>query len=206
MVLVDLGRGLAALALLGVLGCSGPGPRQPAPSPVASVSPASSPAPSPSPSPLAGEGSEQQPALEGSSIQSRGDNPWRLEATRIQYDDDKKTARVGTLTWTLMDKQGKKLVEVEGDGARVDLEGQKVHFEGPVVARGARGEVLNVQDLVWDGKARQFLGSQGVRMVRGDSTLTGRRMKASPDLRRLEVEGDVRVTMPEDAASKGAGR
>jgi len=88
-------------------------------------------------------------------------------------------------------------VTVEGNGAVVDMETMKVSFEGPVVARGMRGEVLNVQDLVWDGTARKFLGSQGVRMLRDGTVLTGKRLIASPDLRRLEVEGDVRVLLPE---------
>jgi hypothetical protein len=77
------------------------------------------------------------------------------------------------------------------------METMKVSFQGPVVARGARGEILNVQNLVWDGKVRKFLGNQGVRMLREGTILTGKRLVASPDLRRLEVEGDVRVLLPE---------
>ncbi len=129
-----------------------------------------------------------------------------MDAERIEYDDARKTARVGVLTWTLMDASEKTLVQVEGRGARVDLESQKVFFEGPVVARGARGEVLDVANLVWDGKARRFLGTEGIRMVREGSVLTGKKMVASPDLRRLEVEGDVRVQLPSEALGKGAAQ
>lgn len=206
----DIGRGLVALALLGALGCGGSGPAAPVPSPAAS-----SPAPAAttaSPSPRvapASPGRSAPPApppriLERSTLKARGQNPWTLDAERVEYDDTRKSARVGVLTWTLMDSDHQTLVQVEGQGARVDLDGQKVFFEGPVVARGARGEVLDVKSLVWDGQARRFLGSEGIRLVREGSVLTGRRMIASPDLRRLEVEGDVQVRLPGQALGKGA--
>ncbi len=198
----DIARGLAALALLGALGCSGPGPEpHDASSPAALPTiPASSPEASPLvPSPVVSPeiGAPDRRILESSTLRSRGENPWKLDAERIEYEEVGRTARVGVLTWTLMDSQGADLVTVEGNGALVDMETMKVSFEGPVVARGMRGEVLNVQNLVWDGEARQFLGSQGVRMVREGTVLTGKRLVASPDLRRLEVEGDVRVLLPE---------
>ena len=197
----DIGRGLLALALLGALGCGSPGPRPPAPSPQAPSPPAASPSPSPSASPSPSPVAPKR-VLERSTLRSRGQNPWKLEADRVEYDETGKTARVAALTWTLMDAQGKTLVRVEGKGARVDLEGKKVSFVGPVVARGARGEVLNVENLVWDETARHFLGTQGVRLVRQGTILTGKRMIASPDLGRLEVEGDVRVTVPEESLGK----
>lgn len=178
----SLGRALAAMILVAACACGGP--------PVPTPSPDSSPAAEASPT-----GRAPQPMLEKSTISSRGENPWRLDAEKIQYDDERKTARVGTLTWTLLDKKGNTLVQVEGNGARVDLEAEKVSFEGPVVARGPRGEVLNVTDLVWDGKNRTFVGTQGVKMVRDGTVLTGLRLTASPDLKRIQVEGDVKVRL-----------
>lgn len=203
----DIGRGLLALALVGSLGCSGSGPATPVPSPAASSPVAAAASPSPQvasvvPSPAASPTAPPR-VLERSTLRARGQNPWTLEAQRIEYDEARKSARVGVLSWTLMDSDGRTLVQVEGQGARVELEGQKVFFEGPVVARGARGEVLDVRNLVWDGQARRFLGSEGIRLVRAGSVLTGRKMVASPDLRRLEVEGDVQVRLPGQALGKG---
>lgn len=194
----DIAQGLLALALLWALGCSAPGshPHDPA-SPVAASSPQAAPPVSPSPQPTPEVGASERRILESSTLRARGENPWKLDAERIEYEEVGRTARVGVLTWTLMDAEGAELVTVEGNGALVDMEAMKVSFQGPVVARGARGEVLNVQNLVWDGKVRKFLGSQGVRMLREGTILTGKRLVASPDLRRLEVEGDVRVLLPE---------
>lgn len=201
--LVTLRQALPAMLLAVALGC-GPAPTPgssptPAPTPSATVASASPASPSASPS-------LPQPMLEKSTIQSRGENPWRLDAERIEYDDGRKTARVGTLTWTLLDKSGKSLVEVEGNGARVDLEAEKVAFEGPVVARGPRGEVLNVTDLLWDGKARQFIGTEGVKMEREGTVLTGMRLTASPDLKKLQVEGNVKVRMANDPLAGASPR
>lgn len=204
--LVTLRQALPAMLLAVALGC-GPAPTPdssptPAPTPsatVASASPASPTSASASPS-------APQPMLEKSTIQSRGENPWRLDAERIEYDDGRKAARVGTLTWTLLDKSGKSLVEVEGNGARVDLEAEKVAFEGPVVARGPRGEVLNVTNLLWDGKARRFIGTEGVKMEREGTVLTGMRLTASPDLKKLQVEGNVKVRMANDPLTGASPR
>jgi len=194
----NIARGLLALALFWALGCAAPGsrPHDP-PSPVIVPSPQAAAPLAPSPAPTPEVGAPSRRILETSTLRSRGENPWKLDAERIEYEEVGRTARVGVLTWTLMDSQGAELVTVEGNGAVVDMETMKVSFEGPVVARGMRGEVLNVQDLVWDGTARKFLGSQGVRMLRDGTVLTGKRLIASPDLRRLEVEGDVRVLLPE---------
>lgn len=197
-------RVLASMTLVVALGCGG----APTPTPAPSASPAaaaSATAPVADASPQASP-SAPQPMLEKSTIQSRGENPWRLDAEKIQYDDEKKTARVGTLTWTLLDKEGKTLVQVEGNGAEVDLEGEKVAFEGPVVARGPRGEVLHVTDLLWDGKNRQFRGTEGVRMEREGTVLTGMKLTASPDLKRLQVEGNVKVRLAGDPTAGASPR
>lgn len=194
----EIARGLLVLSLFWALGCSAPGapphaPASPAATPSIQVTPLVSPSPALPPE----VGAPNRRILESSTLRSRGENPWKLDAERVEYEEVGKTARVGVLVWTLMDAEGAELVKVEGNGALVDMETMKVSFQGPVVARGARGEILNVQNLVWDGKVRKFLGNQGVRMLREGTILTGKRLVASPDLRRLEVEGDVRVLLPE---------
>lgn len=204
---VTLRQALPAMLLAVALGCA------PAPTPGSSPSPMPTPTATPTaaaasttPASPSASPSRPQPMLEKSTIQSRGENPWRLDAERIEYDDGRKTARVGILTWTLLDKDGKTLVEVEGNGAHVDLEAEKVSFEGPVVARGPRGEVLNVTDLMWDGKARKFIGTEGVKMEREGTVLTGMRLTASPDLKKLQVEGNVKVRMANDPLAGASPR
>lgn len=184
----DIARAGAVLALLLAFGCGGrpepaPSPSAPLPaSPVAEASPVAS--------------STPRPVLQRSTITSRsGTVPWKLDAERVEYDDQDRTAKVGRLTWSLLDEQGQPTLQVEGRGADVDIENEKVVFDGPVEAIGPKGEVLDVTHLVWDGKLGKFFGSEGVKMTREATVVTGKRMVASPDLKRISVEGDVSVTM-----------
>lgn len=127
------------------------------------------------------------------SISAKGESPWSLKASRIDYDDISKKARASSITWNLLDKEGHSLLQLQGDAAVVNTETQGLAFEGPVHAVGPKGEKIVCNKLVWDSKARKLRGSHGVKVVREGSTMTGQNMVASPDLKHVEVEGDVRV-------------
>ena len=131
--------------------------------------------------------------VDSMSISAKGESPWSLKASRIEYDDSSKKARASSITWNLLDKDGKSLLQLRGDAAVVNVETQGLAFEGPVHAVGSKGEKIVCNKLVWDSKARKLRGSHGVKVVREGSTMTGQNMVASPDLKQVEVEGDVRV-------------
>ncbi len=149
---------------------------------------------------------EGEQAAAGTSISARGENPWNLTAERIQYDDAAKRARLGKLTWELYNKDGKKMLTVIGSGAEINMETQGLSFDGPVTAVGPDGEKLTANRLIWDSSLRSIVGSKGVKIERGNSTMTGDNLKASPDLKIIEVTGNVRVMFSEapDFGSKGA--
>lgn len=127
------------------------------------------------------------------SISAKGESPWSLKASRIDYDDSNKKARASSITWNLLDKKGHSLLQLEGDAAVVNIETQGLAFEGPVHAVGPKGEKITCNKLTWDSQARKLRGSQGVKVVREGSTMTGQNMVASPDLKHVEIEGDVRI-------------
>ena len=127
------------------------------------------------------------------SISAKGESPWSLKASRIDYDDISKKDLASSITWNLLDKEGHSLLQLQGDAAVVNTETQGLAFEGPVHAVGPKGEKIVCNKLVWDSKARKLRGSHGVKVVREGSTMTGQNMVASPDLKHVEVEGDVRV-------------
>lgn len=128
------------------------------------------------------------------SLSAKGDTPWDLKAEKIQYDDNSKRARASRVVWNLLDKDGKSLFELSGDAAVVNVATQGIAFEGPVRAKGAHGEEITCQKLVWDSKNRRLHGSNGVKVVREGSIMTGQEMIASPDLKQVEVKGNVRVS------------
>ncbi|HBM97614.1 TPA: LPS export ABC transporter periplasmic protein LptC, partial [bacterium UBP9_UBA11836] len=127
------------------------------------------------------------------SISAKGESPWNLKASRIDYDDVSKKARASSITWNLLDKEGRSLLQLQGDAAVVNTETQGLAFEGPVHAVGPKGEKIVCNKLIWDSKARKIRGSHGVKVVRKGSTMVGQNMVASPDLKHIEVEGDVRI-------------
>ena len=131
--------------------------------------------------------------VDSMSISAKGESPWNLKASRIEYDDSSKKARASSIVWNLLDKDGRTLLQLRGDAAVVNIETQGLAFEGPVHATGSKGEKIVCNKLVWDSKARKLRGSHGVKVVREGSTMTGQNMVASPDLKQVEVEGDVRV-------------
>lgn len=205
---------ISAAALLALCGCSGekevPGAHHdssPQPSPeLVRVEESGVPAPKAcDPADITEEtkaASEQaaavgEQAAAGTSISAKGENPWNLTAERIQYDDAAKRARLGKLTWELFSKDGKKVLTVIGQGADINMETQGLSFDGPVTAVGPEGEKLTANRLIWDSSLRSIIGSKGVRIERDNSIMTGDNLKASPDLKKIEVTGNVRVMFSE---------
>ncbi|MGM9992370.1 MAG: LPS export ABC transporter periplasmic protein LptC [Candidatus Bruticola sp.] len=136
---------------------------------------------------------EDRQGVNAISLSAKGDSPWSLTANRIVYDDSTKKARASNITWNLLDKNGKSSLELKGDAAVVNLETQGLAFEGPVHAIGPKGENITCTKLIWDSKTRKLRGSHGVKVIRESSVMTGDNMVASPDLKQIEVEGNVRI-------------
>lgn len=132
--------------------------------------------------------------VDNMTLTARGDAPWNLKAERISYDDAAKRARASSIIWNLLDKEGKSVLEVRGDAAVINVATQGVAFEGPVKASGGRGESIVCNKLIWDSSAKKLRGSKGVRVVREGTVMTGRELTASPDLKQVEVSGNVRIS------------
>lgn len=156
-------------------------------------------APSPSPAvPEAGAATSPPPPprLQKARIESRQGRFWVLESEELEYDREQALARAGELTWHLYGSAREEVVlTATARGARVDLEARRVEFEGPVEAVGREGQRLRARHLEYDGEADRFYGSQGVRLERPDSVVTGREATVSGDLRRVQVRGEVTGSM-----------
>ncbi len=196
---------LAGLILMGhiflaiTVGCgSGSGPGGKA-TPTATL--ATAPAVSTSPPP--GEGSSpsntappnHRSGLKSATLQSSRGLPWQLVAEEVEWNDPTRRARALKVEFTLWDMGKQKKTLVAASGADVDVDSERVEFQGRVTAIGPEGESLTVNRLVWDGKERQFFGDRGVRVERAGSVVEGERLIASPDLRHFEIVGGVRGVM-----------
>lgn len=158
--------------------------------------------PSTSSSPAAGIASPGTPSspstrsgLKSATLQSSRGLPWQLVAEQVEWNDPTRRARALKVEFTLWDAGRQKKTRVTASGADVDVDSERVEFQGRVTASGPEGESLTVNRLVWDGKERQFFGDRGVRVERAGSVVEGERLIASPDLRHFEILGGVRGVM-----------
>lgn len=160
----------------------------------AAATPASSP-PTGNSSPLASSSPSTRSGLKSATLQSSRGLPWQLVAEQVEWNDPTRRARALKVEFTLWDASKQKRTLVAASGADVDVDSERVEFQGRVTASGPGGESLTVNRLVWDGKERQFFGDRGVRVERSGSVVEGERLVASPDLRHFEILGGVRGVM-----------
>lgn len=187
---------MAGIVLIGgwLIGCgagTGGGTSSPPPAP-APVSATPSPASSPSPT---SQETPRQSGLKSATLQSSKGLPWQLVADQVEWNDPTRRATALKVEFTLWDKEKVNKTFVAAAGANVDVDAERVEFQGRVTARGSEGESLTVNRLVWDGKERKFFGDKGVRVERHGSVVEGERLIASPDLRHFEILGGVRGVM-----------
>ena len=117
---------------------------------------------------------------------------WELHATDIKYDDMKKAAVATDIDCTFFGKQNQR-VRMQAKAANVNLQNEDVDFVGRVVAKANSGEVLTIERLRWDGKVQKFYGTEGVKLTRGKSWMTGKEMIGDAAMQRLEIKGDVQI-------------
>lgn len=180
-------RLVAMIVSLGLVGCQGGGSPGTTSSPTPSSSPALAAGASPGASPPTGSGGKTR-------IKAKKGPAWVLDAMKVVWNDPEHKARVEKVDWTLPEPGGGPGVRVQADGAWFKVEQNSIEFEGQVIAtRVKNGDRLVVRRLIWDGKTRRFVGSGGVRWTRGPAELTGDHLKATDDLKHIELEGDVRA-------------
>lgn len=138
-------------------------------------------------------GEDDYQTVKTTAITSRGEFPWTLDAEKVQYSENNQRVRVSAIVWSLLDENDKPRLTVRGRAADVNVESQNVAFDGPVDATGSQGETMHVNHLVWDSAKQKILGSHGVKVVRKGTVMTGERLTASPDLKQVEVSGNVHV-------------
>ncbi len=119
---------------------------------------------------------------------------WELDASRVDWYEGRRKARAYDVDWDLLDEKRRPAVNVKAPEADIDMETEQVEFVGQTVAtRTAVGDLLKVNRLIWDGQARMFYGSKGVRWIKGVSTVVGNQATATAELDKVKLEGNVRA-------------
>ena len=149
-------------------------------------------APSPVPS---GAGS---PALTGqeSTFEGKDDEGrtrWKLNARSVSLNDLDKKAQAKDVVCTFFDKAGVQVATLTAAGAQLNMQTMDLKFDGEVSMTSRRGEKLSVKVLRYDGAQKKFFGSDGVRMTRATSVLTGKNLIADLSMQRITVKGNVQA-------------
>lgn len=173
--------------LLSLVGCQSS--EEPHATPSASASPGSKSTPKADGTPIA----DDTVRLRKTTIKTKQGQKWEMEASQIDWHDNRAFGEAKEVTWWLLDENDKKWVRVDSPRADVDRTNEIVTFIGETVAhRLDFDEDLKVQHLVYKGKERMFYGSQGVEWRRGTVELTGETLTATSELDKVQLKGSVK--------------
>ncbi len=117
---------------------------------------------------------------------------WTLNCSSVLLQQAGKMAVARNVACTFYNVQRQPVATVSARGCRANLNNNDLFFEGRVTATDPLGETLTVQHLRYDGAKKRFYGRGGVRMTRANSVLLGDRMWADPNLKQVQLEGNVR--------------
>lgn len=180
-------RAVIALAIFSLLlvSCTTPGADSPAPVAVET---------SAVPDAIASASPDEKPIrLEKTVIRTKQGQRWELEADVVDWMDNNAQAKAQDVIWFLLAEDGERTIRVESIGADVDLNAEMVVFTGEVVAqRIGSEESLVVSHLVYNGKERQFYGSDGVLWKRKGFELAGETLTANAELDKVQLKGRVK--------------
>jgi LPS export ABC transporter protein LptC len=137
--------------------------------------------------------------LKKSQLQSRDGNRkiWSLQANKVNYDETGMTARAEEIIVEFFTEDEQLALSLKALGAVADLKEQSLKFEGKVTAKTPTGDELVVSELKWDGLTKKLLGDKFVRIVRNDVIMTAHSMIADPDLKQIELSGEVKMVYPD---------
>jgi len=122
---------------------------------------------------------------------------WHLSADKITYDKANDRAEAETVQVQFYNPKNEVTLTVTARGAEVNMKDKSLRFHGEVEAEAASGEKLIVRKLRWDNKKKLLIGEEYVKITRKNSIMTGRRMEADPELKRVVLSGGVKVNYPD---------
>jgi len=153
--------------------------------------------PSSGPSPAAaGEPSPKEEARFVSphlEFRHKGKVVWKLDAEKVTLSEKTRWGRVDKPVCTFYDREGRPILTLASPAAEVNMEGGSAFFKKSVKDKGIKGEILTVGKMAWVGATRRLEGKDGVRIEKGKTLMTARELSVSPDLKELELVGNVRV-------------
>lgn len=183
---------LAAFVLLSLMGCAGKKKR---------ILKVKKPSPTPSASPSPTESKSPIGPIEfmESKLQSREGmrKNWVLSAKQVEYNEKTGFTEAETVECSFYDPDNKEVLNLVARGASVNMKTDSLRFQGSVTMKGPDGETLDVKRLRWDGQKKKLIGEGSIRITRKNSITTAKELIADPELKQIELRGDVKVEYPD---------
>lgn len=141
-------------------------------------------------------GAAEKPSMVFDGFKARGTlkgvKQWEVEAAHARIFHSSQIASAEDVTITYFQK-GRPVSHATAKKAEINLKTYDLEAEGDVVVHGQNGVILSTERLSWDNLRERVQTLSRVRVVRGNSVLTGRGLVADRRLEKVEVQEDVKV-------------
>lgn len=141
-------------------------------------------------------GAVEKPSMVFDGFKARGTlkgvKQWEAEATHARIYNATQMASAQDVTIIYFQK-GRPVSRATAKNAEINLKTYDLEASGDVVVHGQKGVVLSTEQLSWDNLRERVHTLARVRVVRGNSVLTGRGLEADRKLEKVEVQEDVKV-------------
>ncbi len=117
---------------------------------------------------------------------------WEAKAATAQVYNDKKMAKVQDVSIRYF-QDGRVVSRARADDADINTQTNDILASGHVVLQARNGAVLYTSRLRWDQKRQRVSTDEYVKVVKGDSILTGKGLVADRQLENVVVKEDVRI-------------
>lgn len=117
-----------------------------------------------------------------------GKKIWEFSADAIDYNPNTKQASIKNIKAVFYQDNGGQ-VELTASQAVMNTETRDISMEGSVKALSSDGASLVAGKLSYVAKEDRFYGTEGIKLVRDDTTISGDMIESDAKLEKVKVQG-----------------
>ncbi|BBB91578.1 MAG TPA: LPS export ABC transporter periplasmic protein LptC [Methylomusa anaerophila] len=150
--------------------------------------------PAPPDSQAAGKQSIPNLTFSGSTIveEKDGKRIWELSAEIIEADTSQNIATLKNIKGVFYQEKGGK-IDIVAKEAVLDTKTKDISLQGDIQATASDGAVFTAPQAKWSDKNKVFSGTGGIKLIRGDTIITGDTIETDASMEKVKVQGNARV-------------
>lgn len=125
-----------------------------------------------------------------------GKKIWEISAESIELNQETKMASIKNIKAVFYQDNGG-TVELTSGQAVMNTETRDISLEGAVKASASDGATLTAEKLNYSAKDAMFYGTGGIKLLRGDTVITGDQLESDKNLEKVKVTGRALVQKKE---------